>query len=383
MKDVKKLLSKHKSEVLPDDRVREEVKHALGLDAQRERVAARAQGGERTMPDGKKTAIAVLAVLLIAGVFLAVFLPLSLGRGDGGGMPDLPPIGDAENDHFQSITDADSFYAFGAASVGSILSSQTAEAAGASAAAVAAAVSASDGRVEVVDRYLSLVESLLGDGGIKGESINGEGYDFGMRVVSTDLLGGTESYILYYNKEFIGGETYDDEREDNYSIYGVLIVGGERYPVVGTYKVETEEDETENELFFRAYTSADERSYIEVAQEHESETEDGESETEAEYVYTVFEDGVRIERMTVEYEEEEGELELAMTIEHRDGRVETLEFNDETDDGERVIVVRGDMGGERVSFRIYVREGKYHYVFEDGTSVDEDRHAGGRFGDAE
>ena len=78
------------------------------------------------------------------------------------------------------------------------------------------------------------------------------------------------------------------------------------------------------------------------------------------------------ERMTVEYEEENGELELMMTIE-RGGARETLYFEDETEGGERVIAVRGNLDGTPVSFRIYVREGEYHYVFGDGSEAGGDR----------
>ena len=105
------------------------------------------------------------------------------------------------------------------------------------------------------------------------------------------------------------------------------------------------------ELFFRAYTSDDRRSYIEVRQEYETEEEGQESETEVEYVYTVRRDGETAERMTVEYEEENGELELMMTIE-RGGARETLYFEDETEGGERVIAVHGNLDGSPVSFRI-------------------------------
>ena len=121
--------------------------------------------------------------------------------------------------------------------------------------------------------------------------------------------------------------------------------------------------ETGSELYFKAYTG--ENSYIEVEQESESETEGNESEEEKEYAYSVYENGRLIERTTVEYESEEGELELVMTIE-KDGERETLTFSGETVRGELVLRVTGNIGGERVRFSIYVREGQYHYVFEDG-----------------
>lgn len=372
MKDVKKLLSEHKAEILPDERVKENVRRELGLE-EKERSLALAQGGERTLSDGRKTFLAVVAVFCVIAVIMCVVIPLWL-QGGGGHSGDF--IG---SNKFDSITDADSFYAYGAASVGSILSSESGgagSAATASTAAASAAESASpayDAQVETLNKYLSMVESLLGDGAITGSTYEEDGeYAYRMTVTASDLLGGTSSYTLYYNRTFVSSDTDEDELTENYSIDGILVVGGAEYPVTGKYQTETEADEQESELFFRAYTDDARRSYIEVRQEFESETEDGESETEVEYVYTVVTDDTVREKAVVEYEQEEGELELVMTI-TRDGVRETLTFEDETENGRRVIAVRGTLNGERVSFRIYVLDGEYRYVFDDGGYYEGDR----------
>ena len=375
-KDVKKLLAEHRADILPDERVKEKVKRDLGLSSVKESRLSYAQGGEHALTDGKKVMIAVIAVLLVAAIFLGVFLPLWL---KGGGTPVTPGGG---SDPFGNITSADRFYAYGAASVGSILASVSES--GAAAAAVAAgealipaasdasrlASAAEEEQVATLNKYLSLVESLLSDGGISGEAIAPAGeYKFGMRVTSTDLTGGTSGYVLYYNKRFVSGETDGEESEENYSIEGVLVTEFDTsYEVKGNYQTETEsedgEHESESELFFRAFTSEDRRSYIEVRQETETESEDGVEETETEYVYTVVEDDRRVERMTVEYETEQDETELNMTIENYvEGRSETLVFEDETEDGVRVIAVSGTLDGTPVAFRIYVRDGHYDYVF--------------------
>lgn len=378
-KDVKKLLAEHRADILPDERVKEKVKRDLGLSSVKESRLSYAQGGEHALTDGKKVMIAVIAVLLVAAIFLGVFLPLWL---KGGGTPVTPGGG---SDPFGNITSADRFYAYGAASVGSILAS--ASDGGAAVAAVAAgealipaasdasrlASAAEEEQVATLNKYLSLVESLLSDGGISGEAIAPAGeYKFGMRVTSTDLTGGTSGYVLYYNKRFVSGETDGEESEENYSIEGVLVTEFDTsYEVKGNYQTETEsedgEHESESGLFFRAFTSEDRRSYIEVRQETETESEDGVEETETEYVYTVVEDDRRVERMTVEYETEQDETELNMTIENYvEGRSETLVFEDETEDGVRVIAVSGTLDGTPVAFRIYVRDGHYDYVFADG-----------------
>lgn len=379
--DVKKLLAEHRDEILPDARVKEKVRRDLGLSSVTESRMAYARGGEHALADGRKAAVALIAVLLVAAIFLCIFLPIWLQRG---GAP--TPGGD-----IGVFGDADSFYAYGAASVGAILSSGEGSASSSphavtADAAVAAAevypVAAADAdaaQVEILNKYLSLVESLLGGSGITGESVApAEEYEFGMRVTRVDLLGGHDSYELYYNKKFLGSETDGDETEENYSITGVLVTDGGTYRVSGTYQTESEEDERESELFFRAYTGDGADSYIEFRQSQESEHDDGDPETEAEYVYTVVTDGVPRERTVVEYEGEADETELSMVIERydADGSIsrEQLFFEDETEDGARVIVVRGTLDGEAVAFRIYVRGDGYDYVFSDGTHIPGDRY---------
>lgn len=378
--DVKKLLAEHRDEILPDARVKEKVRRDLGLSSVTESRMAYARGGEHALTDGRKVAVALIAVLLVAAIFLCIFLPIWLQRG---GAP--TPGGD-----IGVFGDADSFYAYGAASVGAILSSGEGSASSSphavtADAAVAAAevypVAAADAaQVEILNKYLSLVESLLGGSGITGESVApAKGYEFGMRVTRVDLLGGHDSYELYYNKIFLGSETDGDETEENYSITGVLVTDGGTYRVSGTYQTESEEDGRESELSFRAYTGDGADSYIEFRQSQESEHDDGDPETEAEYVYTVVTDGVRRERTVVEYEGETDETELSMVIDRYDAdgsRIsrEQLFFEDETEDGARVIVVRGTLDGEAVAFRIYVRGDGYDYVFSDGTHIPGDRY---------
>ena len=348
MKKIKKLLSERASEILPDDKaVKQNIRRELGI-GEREAVLSYAHGGERTAPNRRKNAVIAFCAAATALILaLCLLLPLVRNR-------TKTPVGPLDGNKFLQITDADSFYAYGAASVGMLISSgqNSAPASAAPAAAPVRATPAStsavspaaepdEGQIEEINRYLSLVESLLSDGAIEGTGIAGEnGYEYGMTVQYTDLLGAPASYTMYYDKEFLHGETEDGE--------------------------------SENELYFRAFTDESGTSYIEVRQEYESETEDGDAEIEREYVYSVYDRGELTERTTIEYESEDGELELLMRI-SKGGKSETLSFRDETEGGERVLRVSGTLDGSRVQFRVYVREGQYHYVFEDGSSSDFDR----------
>ena len=366
MKEIKKLLARQSDKILPDETVKENIRRELGKE-ETGATLAYAHGGEKTEKRNVKKLLPLFAALLAVVVLLCVLLPVFLNR-QGGQSPVL-------DNKFDSITDADSFYAYGAASVGAILDSAGTGGTSPQIRTAAASVSPEQGQIDTINRYLSLAESLLSDGSIVGESIaGGEGYGYGMNVLYTDLLGNTVSYTLYYDKEFLSGETDEEEREENYAITGVLLLDeNTQYPVEGNYQTETDGEESENELYFKAYTSAARTSYIEVRQEHESETEDAETETETEYVYSVYAQGALTERIAVEYESEEGELELKMTITGSGVRDE-LTFRSGTDSGESVLFASGTVNGESVRFRVYIREGKYHYVFEDGSSSDHDRY---------
>ena len=369
MKEIKKLLRENKSAVLPDEGVKDNIKSQLGMPRENALAVPSGAAAVAARNKNKNIIIAALAALLAVIIALAIALPLA---GRGSPLPGTGLIDEGGGDKLSQITTSDEFYAYGAASVGAVLSSRHSTGGNVQTAAFFTSLAAgTDERIELVNDYLALVESLLSEGDIKGTDIGGgQGYEFGMTVSYSDLLGEEVSYVMYYDKIFTGGETDGDGSESNYSIEGVLVAAGASYPVSGNYTEETEEGEAESELYFRAYTA--ENSYIEVVRQSESENEDGESEREYQYVYTIYQDGNLAERMRVEYESEEGELELLMTIE-RGGVTEVLTFVDQTEDGERVISVRGDIDGQAVEFRIYVRDGQYHYVFADGSQSDYDR----------
>lgn len=364
MKDIKKMLKAQAKDVLPDEKLRESIKQELGYRAaEAAPVLARADGGSEQTNEKRKVMIPLVAIAVILLV-LAIVLPLALP----GSSPTVLPGGNK----FADITNADSFYAYGAASVGSLLAS---ESDASPVRAMKDGAAREEKHIETVNRYMALVEGLLSEDAIETTAVEGnEEYRYGMKIGYTDLLGNAAHYTLYYNKHFLNAnQKEEDEKEEEYAIEGVLVAEGRTYPVSGNYETESEEDETEGELFFRAYLDEAKSAYIEVTQEYESENEDGGQEVEREYVYSRYENGKRVERTTVEYESEEGELELKLTIEQEDVRDE-LVFESAHRDGETVLLAEGKLSGEDVRFIVYIREGGYHYVFDDGSSSDHDRY---------
>lgn len=424
MKNVKKIMAKHKSEILPDKKIKDNVRRELGFDGA-QYSAAYAHGGEQTT-DVRRNKIIVLCAAALAVVLLIGTIIPAL-------MKNRKPITPSVSNKFAQITDAASFYAYGAASVGTLLASSdslpTVRKLSASLPTVrklsdslptvrklSASAEAEKSRLATVNRYMSLVESLLSEQNIVSNMISGErGYRYGMTVKHTDLHGNEISYRLYYDKyptvtesedknyyginrndkiselKISDGESpdykayngykinneynigkNDDKTEKDYSIKGILLIGGAEYLVEGVYETENDGGESENELYFKAFTNAEKTSYIEVRQKHERETKSDETEIEQEYVYSVYVDGVLTERTEIEYETEKDELELKMSV-TKGGETETLLFKGEFENGQRILRARGKLNGQTVSFRVYVLNDGYRYVFDDGSFSDFER----------
>ena len=351
MKDVKKLLKEQSKHILPDESVKENIRRELGF-SDGEQTAAYAHG--ETGGIGKRGLISIIAVGLALVLCLCILLPILLNRSPAN--PGL--IGGGTLD---SIDTADEFYAYGAASVGSLLASAQTASQGAADAAVPKSARAgirtlsvqtragglTDEERQVADTvngYLGLAEGLLSD----------EAIEYTAEEILTD------------------SETDGDETEAEYAISGILLVDGEQYPVRGEKETESEEGESELSLTFTAYRPSDaSRELPYLRMEQESEEEAGE-ESEKFFLYTLYdENGREAETTSVEYEQEDGETELKITV-RRGGETDELLLWRENGRG-NVLTARAKIGGKEYSFTVTIEEGNYRYEFSDGNSGGGDR----------
>ena len=199
MKDIKKMLKAQAKDVLPDEKLRESIKQELGYRAAEEApVLARADGGSEQVKGKRKLMIPLVALAVILLV-LAIVLPFALP----GSSPTVLPGGNK----FADITNADSFYAYGAASVGSLLASESDTS---PVRAMKDGAAQEEKHIETVNRYMALVEGLLSEDAIEATAVEGnEEYQYGMKIGYTDLLGNAAHYTLYYNKHFLSAEQED------------------------------------------------------------------------------------------------------------------------------------------------------------------------------
>ena len=112
-KDIEKMLAAGKDRILPDESVKSRIADELGYTSSAPALAY-AHGGVKTVSNKKRIAIIAAAAAVVMAIVIGIAVPLSLNNGSS----PTNPFGNK----FLQITDAESFYAYGAASVGALLS---------------------------------------------------------------------------------------------------------------------------------------------------------------------------------------------------------------------------------------------------------------------
>lgn len=361
--NIKKMLKDGAKQVLPDEKIKQNIKYRMGLDG--EQIEEVDLGGVKARRfSARKTAAIAAACLVGAAVIVCAFIPLMQKTSStipGGGI-------------FGELSTAEEVYGFSAASAGMMIAEATTAESYAAGIKAVTARSTLSGQVndsqtiELINGYMQLVESLISGGnftveGGANQSADHTQYEYVMRVSYTDILGeNRDGGMIYYNRTLRQEETEDDEQESTYTLEGVMMLDGNEYPLYGTHKSETEDDESEDEYTMRITLGAD--SYMLVEQTHERE----EDEIETEYIYSLYEGRKVVSRTTFCYEREEDETELVMTVD-KSGRQQAFAFGNE--DGRITIRVGG--ANESVTYTVKVENGQYVY-FRGNSEVDrEDR----------
>lgn len=339
MKDVKKLLKSQKDSILPDKDLKHKIARDLGISA---------EGGDKSFRSGNAAvkvrrnvfvAVASVTAAAIAAASVAVWFT---SRSDG---DEFIPLREFQ---FGTVSSATDFYAYGAVSMGSLLTGY-----GETTVSQSYCVKASeevflsdeslqdgglnDDQKAKVENYFVFATGILGGGKIESsvKVSDRAQYSYKLSADYADSFGIAANYVLYFNAK-------DDVKKDKYALEGILIVGENVYPVEGKYKSESDEGETENEISFKAFTANDKNSYISL----QYETEISGDETESGYSVKVIEDGRQVEKASVSHETEEGQTSFEIKIQNDDGDVK-LEFEDF---GEGFMGVTADFGGEQHKF---------------------------------
>lgn len=361
MKNIKKLLSQQGQEILPDNALKDIIKQKITFE-QNQTSLVYAHNGQQKVDNVFKAKLFVCSMALILLLIVGIFMPILLNK-------------NADNksqiyNKFAQVTNAETFFAYSAASVGDLLSSpytETNRSVRAKAKSVSTCVAHTKKsdldfeQTETIDRYMSLVENLFGASKIESNIAKGDiNYQFVMNIHYTNLNGEVVSFKMMFNKLLLGEEKEEDEVEQNYAIDGILLKGNEKYLVEGLHKIETEKGESESEMCFKAFLNSEKTSYIEVQQNFEIENEGNENEIEQEFIYSLYNNGRVLEKNTIKYESEDNELSLRMHI-ITERESNNLLFSYERIENENVLHVVGNIGDKSINYYIYFQKDGYQY----------------------
>ena len=115
MKDVKKLLRQERKSILPDEKVKQNIKDNLNAGVNYQNVGGHTMAVKRTNKKVSFMFVAIAVVLIMAFALVGTML---LRKSPAG-------IDDFGLGKFNQITNSESFYCYGAASIGTVISSST------------------------------------------------------------------------------------------------------------------------------------------------------------------------------------------------------------------------------------------------------------------
>lgn len=219
---------------------------------------------------------------------------------------------------------------------------------------------------ETIEKYLSMMNELLAnEGNLSSEekTSDREEYTHLLEITTKDFDGKEVKYLLYYNEVSTEETTDDDESSISNKIEGIAICEDVEYRLEGKMETETEEDETENESYFKIIE--DDENYVVVKEEFEQEQD----EYEHQYKYQVVANGKKVNTVTFKLEKEKGETVIKLT-EEADSKT-TYKFKMEEDNGNTLIKIKVSNGGQeknilvKVVYNISTQEYEYEYSYND------------------
>lgn len=362
MKNIKKLLSQQGQEILPDNAIKDIIKQKIGFE-EKQTSLVYAHNGQQKVDNVFKTKLFACSMALILLLIVGIFIPILLNKNANKNKIQI-------YNKFAQVTNAETFFAYSAASVGDLLSSPyTATNCSVMANAMSCGTYVThtkesdldSAQTEIIDKYMSLVVNLFGSSKIESNVAKGDiNYQFAMNIHYTNLNGEVVFFKMLFNKLLLSEEKEEDEVEQNYAIDGILLKGNEKYLVEGLHKVETEKGESESEMYFKAFLNSEKNSYIEVQQNFEIENDAQENEIEQEFIYSLYNNGKVVEKNTIKYEAEDDELSLKMHI-ITENETNNLLFNYERIENKNALHVVGNIGDKYINYYIYFQKDGYQY----------------------
>ena len=224
----------------------------------------------------------------------------------------------------------------------------------------------SDESVADIKNCLTMFDAVL-ESGIshtveKNEEVDGDfaDYNFIMTVTAGDF-----SVKVYFNELYTESKTEIDEEdgteefEESTYLSGVVLYGEEIFDVTGKREVENEDGENEYSIEF--VTKKDDKNYVKVS--YESETERNKAETS--YEYEIVTDGKKVSETELSIETENGKTEIKFELENKSAEGKTEYKIVKKDDSDK-YEIKAEFNGKKSYITVETADGSYTFTYSNG-----------------
>lgn len=233
-----------------------------------------------------------------------------------------------------------------------------------------------DEDVKEINNTLVMFDSIVGsDLSAKTDKNDGTVEKYALYEYKMTISFGGKNAVMYYNETDLRTETDHDEEEPEEEteeetearLEGVLVSDEYEYSTTGMRKEETSADETEYEL--ELIVKKSETTFVKFS--YGTETENTERETE--YKCEIYENGKKIQKTKIEFEEENGQTEIKFKLE-KNGNFEGAEYKIVKRSGNKYDI-RREQNGKKTYILAEKTEQGYKFTYSNGFSEIPDENA--------
>lgn len=222
-----------------------------------------------------------------------------------------------------------------------------------------------DEDVKEINNTLVMFDSIVGsDLSAKTDKNDGTDEKYALYEYKMTISFGGKNAVMYYNETDLRTETDHDEEETETEtearLEGVLVSDEYEYSTTGMRKEETSADETEYEL--ELIVKKSETTFVKFS--YGTETENTERETE--YKCEIYENGKKIQKTKIEFEEEDGQTEIKFKLE-KNGNFEGAEYKIVKRSGNKYDI-RREQNGKKTYILAEKTEQGYKFTYSNGFS---------------
>lgn len=229
-----------------------------------------------------------------------------------------------------------------------------------------------DEDVKEINNTLVMFDSIVGsDLSAKTDKNDGADEKYAIYEYKMTISFGGKNAVMYYNETDLRTETDQDEEETETeteaTLEGVLVSDEYVYSATGMRKEETSADETEYEL--ELIVKKSETTFVKFS--YGTETENTERETE--YKCEIYENGKKIQKTKIEFEEENGQTEIKFKLE-KNGNFDGAEYKI-VKRSDNKYDIRREQNGKKTYILAEKTEQGYKFTYSNGFSEIPDENA--------